>query len=82
MKSMCSARTLAVLLLAAIPAAAQRPAPRGKLIDVGGYRVHLYCTGSGSPTVLVAGAGFSFDWALVQPEVAAFTLWRSTNPTW
>ena len=25
------------------------PAPLGKLVDVGGYRVHLYCTGSGSP---------------------------------
>jgi pimeloyl-ACP methyl ester carboxylesterase len=42
------------------------------LIDVGGYRVHLYCTGSGSPAVMVVGAGFSFDWALVQPEVAKF----------
>lgn len=44
----------------------------GTLIDVGGYRVHLYCTGSGSPTVMLIG-GFSFDWALVQPEVAKFT---------
>jgi pimeloyl-ACP methyl ester carboxylesterase len=43
------------------------------LIDVGGYRVHLYCSGAGSPTVVIAGAGFSFDWALVQPEVAKFT---------
>src|SRR6266705_57929 len=25
------------------------PQPLGKLVDVGGYRVHLYCTGSGSP---------------------------------
>ena len=38
------------------------PPPLGKLVDVGGYRVHLYCTGSGSPTVVIVGAGFSFDW--------------------
>jgi len=47
------------------------PAPIGKLIDVGGYRVHLYCTGTGSPTAVILGAGFSFDWGLVQPEVWA-----------
>src|SRR5258708_11038720 len=49
------------------------PLPLGKLVDVGGYRVHLYCAGTGSPTVMIVGAGFSFDWALVQPEVAKFT---------
>ncbi|MDQ0733164.1 alpha/beta fold hydrolase [Arthrobacter sp. B1I2] len=33
------------------------PAP-GQLIDVGGYRLHLNCTGSGSPTVVLQpGAG-------------------------
>jgi pimeloyl-ACP methyl ester carboxylesterase len=45
--------------------------PPGMLVDVGGYRVHLYCTGTGTPTVMIIG-GFSFDWALVQPEVAKF----------
>src|SRR5204863_16667 len=49
------------------------PAPLGKLVDVSGYRVHLYCTGTGSPTVVIVGAGFSFNWGLVQPEVARFT---------
>jgi len=49
------------------------PPPLGKLIDVGGYKVHLYCTGAGSPTVVIVGAGFSFDWGLVQPEAAKFT---------
>jgi len=53
--------------------AVNSPAPLGKLIDVGGYRVHLYCTGTGSPTVVILGAGYSFDWGLVQPEVAGFT---------
>ena len=49
------------------------PPPIGKLVDVGGYRVHLYCTGSGSPAVVIVGAGFSFNWGLVQPEVGKFT---------
>ena len=49
------------------------PAPLGKLVDIGGYRVHLYCTGSGSPAVMVVGGGFSVDWALVQAEAAKFT---------
>src|SRR5580692_3883030 len=48
------------------------PPPVGKLIDVGGYRVHLYCTGEGSPTVMVIG-GFSVDWDLVQPQIAKST---------
>lgn len=59
-----------LLLLVSVGAWAQ--SPLGKLVDVGGYRVHLYCTGEGSPTVLVVG-GYSVDWALVQPEVAKFT---------
>lgn len=48
--------------------------PPGKLIDIGGYRLHLNCTGNQGPTVvLIAGAGdFSFDWSLVQPNVAKF----------
>jgi pimeloyl-ACP methyl ester carboxylesterase len=32
--------------------AAAYPMP-GQLIDVGGHRLHLYCTGSGSPTVVL-----------------------------
>ena len=49
------------------------PQPLGKLVDVGGYRVHLYCTGTGSPTVVIVGAGYSFDWGLVQGEIAKST---------
>jgi pimeloyl-ACP methyl ester carboxylesterase len=51
----------------------QAPQPLGRMVDVGGYRVHLYCVGAGSPTVVITGAGYSFDWSLVQPEVAKFT---------
>ncbi len=37
--------------------------------------MHISCSGRGSPTVILeAGTGaFSFDWGLVQPEVAKFT---------
>jgi pimeloyl-ACP methyl ester carboxylesterase len=55
--------------------AAQEYVPPGKLIDIGGRKLHLYCTGTGSPIViLMAGGGaFSIDWALVQPKVAQNT---------
>lgn len=58
-----------------------RPAPTGALVDVGGYRVHLYCTGSGSPTVVVVGGGFSFDWELVQSPVARTTRICTYDPS-
>jgi pimeloyl-ACP methyl ester carboxylesterase len=44
----------------------------GRMIDAGGYRVHLNCTGQGSPTVVLIG-GFSFNWALVQAQIAKVT---------
>jgi pimeloyl-ACP methyl ester carboxylesterase len=44
-------------------------------VDLGGRRLHLNSTGSGTPTVIIenGSGGFSIDWALVQPEVAKFT---------
>lgn len=50
------------------------PAP-GQLVDVGGYQLHLYCTGEGSPTVILDSAAdmMSADWAWVQPEIAKQT---------
>jgi pimeloyl-ACP methyl ester carboxylesterase len=65
----------ALLLLLALSAVAQQNIPPpGKLIDIGGYRLHLNCTGKGEPTVvLIPGGGdFSFDWGLVQPDVSHF----------
>jgi pimeloyl-ACP methyl ester carboxylesterase len=54
----------------------RRKYPRpGGLIDVGGHQLHLYCTGEGSPVVILeapAGA-FSAAWAWVQPDVAKTT---------
>ena len=50
------------------------PTP-GKLVDIGGRRLHIYCTGQGSPTVILdAGLGDpSLYWFLVQPEITKFT---------
>jgi pimeloyl-ACP methyl ester carboxylesterase len=50
--------------------------PPGQLVDVGGYRLHIYCTGAGSPTVVIdAGWGdWSASWSSwVQPDVAKTT---------
>ena len=30
--------------------------PPGHLVDLGGYRLHLWCTGEGAPAVLRVGA--------------------------
>ena len=44
-------------------------------MNIGGYRLHINCTGTGSPTVILdAGlGGTSLDWSKIQPEVARFT---------
>lgn len=51
--------------------------PPGKLVDIGGWRLHLSCLGSASATtptvILESGVGdFSVEWSLVQPGVASF----------
>ncbi len=48
---------------------------KGKLVDVGGHRLYLDCTGEGSPTVILdAGMGGASDsWSRIQPEIAKFT---------
>jgi len=50
------------------------PAP-GALVDVDGQQLHLWCTGSGSPTVVLESGlgGFSHDWSHVQPDIATTT---------
>ena len=50
------------------------PAP-GKLMDIGGLRLHINCTGTGSPTVIMeAGPNdSSVIWQLVQPKISGFT---------
>jgi len=49
--------------------------PLGQMVDVGGYHLHINCTGIGSPTVVIdAGlGGWSLTWNSVQEEVAKTT---------
>lgn len=76
-------KSLLLLLLLNLTCVAQSQStqppfpPPGKLIDVGGWRLHLNCTGeshaSQPAVILEAGAGdFSVEWSLVQAGVAKF----------
>lgn len=54
---------------------ARRFPPPGQLVDVGGHKLHIYCVGEGSPTVIldhVADTNAA-QWALIQPAVASET---------
>jgi len=63
--------------LATMSAATGRTAESasGQMVDVGGHRLYIECTGSGSPTVVLqAGLGASSaSWAGIAPNVAAST---------
>jgi pimeloyl-ACP methyl ester carboxylesterase len=54
---------------------ARRFPPPGELVSVGDYRLHIYCTGEGSPTVVLdtLHGGTSGYWSWVQPELAQIT---------
>jgi pimeloyl-ACP methyl ester carboxylesterase len=68
------------------------PAP-GQLVDVGGFRLHIHCVGTGTPTVVLdAGlGGTSLDWNLVQTQIGQTTRvcaydragmgWSESGPT-
>lgn len=49
--------------------------PPGKLVNIGGYRLHLYCLGQRKPTVVLeSGLGGSWlDWHSVQSQIATFS---------
>lgn len=51
---------------------AQRYPPPGRLVDIGGRRLHLHCVGGGGPTIVFESghAGTSIDWTLVQRQLA------------
>ena len=46
-----------------------------RLVDIGGRRLNLFCSGTGSPTVVFESpsGGAAWDWWAVQPKVAAKT---------
>jgi len=68
---------LASLVLTPQPAVAEEGSPYrfeipGRLIDVGGYRLHIYCRGEGQPVVMMdAGlGGSSYEWLDIQSSLA------------
>lgn len=54
---------------------ARRFSPPGEMVDVGGFRLHLNCSGEGAPVVIMdsPSGSSSLGWSRVQPEVARFT---------
>lgn len=60
---------------AATEADQRRYPPPGILVNVGGYKMHLYCMGDGSPTVILdsANMGTVSNWAWIQPEAGKVT---------
>lgn len=53
----------------------RNPPPPGRLVDIGGYRLHVDCQGAGSPTIILeAGLGdIGLSWSEVQPALAQST---------
>ena len=65
-----------ILLIAPIASMGAPPQPPGRLVDVGdGINMHIYCTGEGSPTIVLdAGLnGGTMSWARVQEQVSNYT---------
>ncbi len=55
---------------------ASRLPPRvGQAVDIGGRTLNLYCSGQGTPTVILETGGNSpgYEWVLLQSKMAGFT---------
>lgn len=54
---------------------AKKYPPPGRMVDVGGYRLHFDCVGNAEPTVVLdaGGGSFSLGWVALQPALAAAT---------
>jgi pimeloyl-ACP methyl ester carboxylesterase len=73
MRAFATACVLAALQASAVAASDTSAYARPhQLVDIGGRKLNLYCTGTGSPTVVFdAGAGLAgWDWLLVHPHIA------------
>lgn len=71
---------LGVFALGSRSLALELPAPElesppGIMVELGSHRLHIHCTGEGSPAVVFESGlgGTSLDWSRVQPAVSAFT---------
>jgi pimeloyl-ACP methyl ester carboxylesterase len=55
--------------------ASQLPARIGQAVDIGGRTLNLYCSGEGSPAVILETGGNEpgYSWSWVQPRIADFT---------
>jgi pimeloyl-ACP methyl ester carboxylesterase len=61
------------------PAVVEAAGPYSGRFDIGGRKLFLHCTGSGSPTVVFQG-GLTTDWVGVQSHIAEFTRACSYDP--
>jgi pimeloyl-ACP methyl ester carboxylesterase len=50
----------------------QRFTQIGRSVDIGGRTLNIYCSGEGTPTVILEGA-IGYEWAPIQREIAKFT---------
>ncbi len=48
--------------------------PPGRMIDMGGYKQHIYCVGAGAPTIVLESglAGFSLEWYPLEARLARY----------
>ena len=48
--------------------------PPGKLIDVNGRKMHIYCIGNKSPTIILDSGtgGFSLEWKDIQNSLSQY----------
>jgi pimeloyl-ACP methyl ester carboxylesterase len=55
--------------------ASQLPPRIGQAVDIGGRTLNLYCSGEGSPAVILETGGNEpgYSWSWVQPKIADFT---------
>lgn len=55
--------------------ASQLPPRVGQAVDLGGRTLNLYCSGQGTPTVILEAGGNSpgYEWLVLQSKMAAFT---------
>ncbi len=72
----------------------RRNRPPGRLVDVGGRRLHIMCAGEGTPAVVIIPAmgGLAIEWHAVQDALASHTAvcvydrpglgWSDPAPGW